>query len=67
MSFLIFASLSLLSIGVLYYLFFMRNANPAKEHVEEPEGDDNDQDDQVVGQRGGNNRMANRLRNRRRN
>jgi len=51
----------------LYYLFFMRNANPAKEHVEEPEGDDNDQDDQVVGQRGGNNRMANRLRNRRRN
>jgi hypothetical protein len=37
MSFLIFASLSLLSIGVLYYLFFMRNANPAKEHVEEPE------------------------------
>ena len=45
----------------------MRNANPAKEHVEEPEGDDNDQDDQVVGQRGGNNRMANRLRNRRRN
>ena len=67
MSFLIFASLSLLSIGVLYYLFFMRNANPAKEHVEEPEADDIDQDDQVVGQRGGNNLMANRLRNRRRN
>ncbi len=36
MSFLIFASLSLLSIGVLYYFFFIRDQNPAKEHVEDP-------------------------------
>jgi len=37
MSFVIFISLSLLSIGFLYYFFFIRDQNPpSKEHVEEP-------------------------------
>jgi len=37
MSLVIFLSLSIVSIGVLYYFFFVREAAPAsKEHDDEP-------------------------------